>query len=64
MSTAEQRIQSSKTPITMATLVTAVDALAAGIRQLLAQRDRRIVQLERRLTELERQREGETLCER
>lgn len=55
MSTAEQRIHASKTPITMSVLARAVDALTSGILQLLAERDLRVTQLEQRLAELERQ---------
>jgi polyhydroxyalkanoate synthesis regulator phasin len=64
VSTAEHRIHASKTPITMGVLAKAVDALTAGVRKMMNERDERITQLERRLAELERQREGETLCER
>lgn len=58
MSTAEQRLHASQTAVTVGLLTKAFDAMTAGVRKLLIERDQRIKLLEQRIASLERQLAG------
>ena len=55
MSSVPDQLHGSKKPVALGTLTMTVDALMAGVKKLLAERDARIADLEARIKKLEKQ---------